>query len=259
MIIEKRKSVRRVTGKIILAILLWAVAISKIILAGRPQAKETIVSAFNQVALSEMNASIESFGYYGNVYLSIEGRKNLVRNIGYQLGLSNCEVKGRIEDGVYVTELCRDGRNAKTMIRMITKEELVTDTVVDSHQYLDIDIDLYENVESALHYKEMIGKILEDYGMNADVTVNLTGKLNGKADMALRNMVTDHFIELLHGKIVAQNRTEELYTIYAYTKDVKDSIILGGKRVNLNISSFYDEEKDKTCFYIATPIINASY
>lgn len=256
---EQKKYTRHIAGKIVLAVLLWAVAISRIIVAGKPQAKETIVSAFNQVALQDMSATVETFGYYGNVYLSMEARKNLVRNIGYQLGMSNCEITGRIEDGVYITEICRDGTNAKTTIRMITKEESVTDTVVDSHQYVDIDIDLYGNLESALHYKEVLEKVLEEYGITADVTVNLSGSLKGKVDMALRNMVADHFIELLDGKIVAQNRTEELYTIYAYTKKVQDSIILGGKRVNLNISAFYDEEQDITCFYMATPIINASY
>lgn len=256
---EQKSYKRKIIGKAVLAVLLWAVAISRLIAAGKNEAKETLVTAFNQVALQDMRGSVESFGYYGNVYLSKEARKAMVKNVGYQLGMSNCEVTQEWEGGAYITQICREGANAKTTIRLITREEAITDTVVDSHQYLDIDIDLYENVESAMHYKQIVEKIMEDYAITTDVTMNLEGSLNGRADMALKNMISDRLIELLDGQIVAENRTEELYTIYAYTKNVEDSIILGGKKINLNISSFYDEEKDQTCFYVATPLINAVY
>lgn len=256
---EQKAYKRRIAGKAVLAVLLWIMAISKLVTAGKNEAKETLVTAFNQVALQDMSASVESFGYYGNVYLSLEARKNMVRKIGYELGMSNCDIIQGHEGDAYITEICREGTNARTTIRLITREEAITDTIVDSHQYLDIDIDLYGNVESALYYKQLVENIMDDYGITTDVTMNLTGTLSGNANMALKNMVSDHLIELLDGKIMAENRTDELYTIYAYTKNVEDSIILGGKKINLNISAFYDEEKDQTCFYVATPLINGAY
>lgn len=256
---ECRAYKRRIAGKAMLAVLLWVVAISRLVSAGKNEAKETLVTAFHQVALQDMRASVESFGYYGNVYLSMDARKNMVRKIGYELGMSNCDIRQERQADAYVTEICREGANARTTIRLITREEPITDTIVDSHQYLDIDIDLYGNVESALHYKQLVEKIMEEQGITTDVTMNLTGVLDGNADLALKNMVSDRLIELLDGRIMAENRTDELYTIYAYTKNVEDSIILGGKKINLNISAFYDEEQDQTCFYVATPLINAAY
>jgi hypothetical protein len=251
---------KRIIAKVLLAVLLWIVAITRVIAAaGKGEAKETLVTAFNQVALKDMNASVESFGYFGNVYLSLEARKNMVREIGYQLGMSNCEIVQERSNDTLVTSICREGANAQTTIRLITREEQITDTVVESHQYVDIDINLQDHVESALYYKQVVADIMENYGITTDVTVNLTGYMDGHVDMAVKNMVADRLIELMDGKIIAENRTEDLYTIYAYTKNVDDSIILGGKKVNLNISSYYDEESGRTCFYVATPLINASY
>lgn len=251
---------RRIIGKGILAVLLWTVAVTQLIAAGsRGEAKETLVTAFHQVQLKDMQANVESFGYFGNVYLSLEARKQMVKDIGYQLGMSGCEVVQQREGSTVITSIYRDGVNARTLLRLITQEEKLTDTVMECHQYVDIDINLKNNVESALYYKQLVSKIMEKYEIVTDVTVNLTGYLDGKINLAIRDMVSDRMIELMEGKIVAQNRTEELYTIYVYTKNVEDSIILGGKKINMNISSYYDEEQDRTCFYVATPLINADY
>lgn len=251
---------RRIIGKIILAAVLWIFAISKIIMTAHGgEARETLVTAFNQVQLMDMNAQVESFGYFGNVYMSMEARKQMVKDIGYKLGMSNCQVDQEWDGSLLVTSIHRDGVNAETDIKLITKEEKLTDTIIDSHQYISININLRENVESALYYKQVIKEIMEKYDVVTDVTVNLTGYIDGYADIAIKDMVADRMIELMNGKVVAENRTENLYTIYAYTKNVNDSITLGGKKINLNISSYYDEADDRTYFYVATPVINADY
>ena len=46
--------------------------------------------------------------------------------------------------------------------------------------------------------------------IESDVTVNLTGELDGKADLAFRNMIADQIISQMKGRIVAENRTDSL-------------------------------------------------
>lgn len=89
-----KKNWRKTINKVILAVLLWIIAIYNIVVFGRNgNARETLVSAFNQIQLNEMNASLEGFGYYGDVYLSQSAKETFVKDIGYELGLNYCDVK----------------------------------------------------------------------------------------------------------------------------------------------------------------------
>lgn len=256
---ENKKVKTKIAVKVVIALSLWIFAAYRFISAKNSAAQETIVTAFNQVQLENMNANVEAFGYFGNVYMSQSAREQMVRNIGYSLGMSGCEVVQTIDDRVMVTEISRNGSSADTSIRLVTKEEKVTDTVVECHQYVDIDIDLKQNVTSALYYKKILEDIMAEYDIASDVTLSLSGCMEGNVNIAIRNLISDRMIELLNGRIVAENRGEDLYTIYAYSKNAGGSITLGGQKINLNISSYYDENTDMTYFYVATPIINADY
>lgn len=245
--------------KVILAVVLWVVAITRILVYGSSSAKETLVSAFNQIQLNDMSASIEGFGYYSDVYLSEKAKETFVKDIGYELGLNYCDIKTERDGELATTILTKEGKYAKTVVKLITREEKISENVLESHQYLTIEIDLGVNLDAAVDYQKVVKEIFEKMEIDGDVTVNLTGNLEGKSDMALKNMITDQLIERMDAKIVAENRTEDLFTVYAYTDKVDDFIRVSGKKINLNISAYYDEEKDKTYFYVATPIINTEY
>ncbi len=255
-----KKNWRKTINKVILAVLLWIIAIYNIVVFGRDgNARETLVSAFNQIQLNEMNASLEGFGYYGDVYLSQNAKETFVKDIGYELGLNFCDVTTEYEGKIATTTLTKDGKYADTKITLVTHEENLAENVIESHQYVMIQINLGSNVDAAMDYQSVLKALFEKMEIEGDVTVNLTGYRDGNSDLALRNMISDQFIEQLGAEIVAENRTTDLYTIYAYTNRVEDYIEVSGKKINLNISVNYDEADDRTYYYVATPIINSDY
>lgn len=255
-----KKSWRKTINKVILAVLLWIIAIYNIIAFGREgDARETLVTAFNQIQLNDMNASLEAFGYYGDVYLSESAKETFVRDIGYELGLNYCDVSTAYDGTLATTTLVKDGKYADTVIKMVTREENLSETVIESQQYIMIDINLGSNITAAMDYQSVLKELFEEMGIDGDVTVNLTGYRDGNSDLALRNMISDQLIEQMDAEIVAENRTNDLYTIYAYTNRVEDYIEVSGKKINLNISVYYEEADDRTYYYVATPIINNEY
>lgn len=255
-----KKSWKKTIRKVILAVVLWAVALIRIYAYGNNKGTtETLVNAFHQVQLNDMSASVDAFGYYADVYLSEKAKETLVRDIGYALGLNYCDITTEHDGELAVTTLTKNGKYAVTQIKMITREEKLSENVLESHQYLSINIDLGNNLSAAMEYQKVLKNLYADFDIDADVTVNLTGNLDGQADLALKNLISNQIIDQMEAKIVAENRTEDIYTIYAYTSQVDDSIKVSGKKINLNISASYDEQKNKTFFYISTPIINTDY
>lgn len=250
---------KRTLAKVVVAVLMWAIAISRIVVYEKNSAKETIVSAFDKIRLNDMTANLEGFGYYADVYLNNQAKEVFVKDIGYDLGLNYCDVTNVRNGELEVTSLVKEGKYATTKIQLITKEEKITDNALESKQYVSIEVELGENLEAALYYQEQIKEEFAKLGITGNVTVNLTGYLEGKADLAMRNIITDQVIKQLEANIIAENRTEDLYTVYAYTKRVKDAIEVSGEKINLNISTSYDENNNRTYFYVSTPIISAEY
>lgn len=249
-----------VLKKVSIVVLLWAITIAMIYFYNKQdETKETLVSALNQISLNDMKATLEGFGYYCDVYMSEEAKAEFVKNIGYELGLNYCDITSERDGEIATTILTKDGKNAKTEIKLITREQKLTENVVESHQYLLVQIDLGRNVDAAISYQSILKKLYEDIGIDADVTVNFCGNMEGKADIAIKNMIADQLLEHTHAKIVAENRGNDLYTIYAYTPKVEDYLEVGNKKINLNISAYYDELQQKTFFNVATPIISMDY
>ena len=59
--------------------------------------------------------------------------------------------------------------------------------------------------------------------------------------------------------MVVEQRGDELYTVYAYTGLINDYVKSEGNKINVNIAFNYNEKKNKTNLYVATPILNQDY
>ena len=152
-----KKSWKKTIRKVILAVVLWAVALTRIYAYGNNRGTtETLVNAFHQVQLNEMSASVDAFGYYADVYLSEKAKETLVRDIGYALGLNYCDIVTEHDGELAVTTLTKNGKYAVTQIKMITREQKLSENVLESHQYLSIHIDLGNNLNAAMEYQKIL-------------------------------------------------------------------------------------------------------
>lgn len=89
--------------------------------------------------------------------------------------------------------------------------------------------------------------------------LTLIGSVPGDMSMEEKGKRADRLFRSLDAAVVEAVRKEELYSIYGFSTEIKDSICYGEKEINLNLAFAYDELEDKTVMYLAVPFIQIDY
>lgn len=218
-----------------------------------------IVTAFNKASLMEMSASIEGFGEYGVLYLGQDAKDAILKDIATKIGINNYSIETTREDDNSTTTLSQTGQNGEVICKLVTVETVAEQNVIQAKQYVYINVLLNNSVQSAFSYEKIVKDIVKNLKIDTTVTVNLKGSVKGKLDMALKDSIADSFIKSLDVDVVAQNKTDDLYTIYGYTSNVDEYITVSSNKINVNIMMNYNEQKDETNVYISTPISSEDY
>lgn len=243
-----------------LAVILWILAAFQLINAKEKDTPVSVVGAFDQIEFKSMQTNIEAFGEYGTEYLKEEDKEKIIKDIAASLGLNNTyDFKSTREDGAAVMTIYQNGQYAKTTIKLLTAEKSIGAYEVQATQYVSINMTIYNTVEYAMTYKDLIEDIFESAGIEGQVNVNLVGGVKGALNYSERNNLADRLLDLLDADIVSENRGDDLFTIYAYTDAVDDYIVSNGDKININIAVNYDESADYTNIYLSTPLNNLDY
>jgi len=246
---------------IYIGVALWLMTLVKIIwfndTATLPV--NNIVTAFNKASLLEMSASIEAFGEYGVLYLSQDAKDTILKDIAAKVGINNYSIETTREDDNSTTTLSQTGQNGEVICKLVTVETVVEQNVIQAKQYIYIDVILNNSVESAFSYEKIVKDIVKNLKIDTTVTVNLKGSVKGRLDISLKDSIANSFINLMNINVVAENKTDDLYTIYGYTSDIDEYINVSSNKINVNIMMNYDETKDETNVYVATPISSEDY
>lgn len=120
-------------------------------------------------------------------------------------------------------------------------------------------MDLKQNTECLYDYKELVRNIFAAEGIKGNVSVYLEGRIRGALNYEERSYLADRMIKKLDGKIVTESRDNDIFTIYAYTSNIEEYIKSVGRKINVNVTSSYDEAANETVIYLATPINNLDY
>jgi len=246
---------------IYIGVALWLMTLVKIIwfndTATLPV--NNIVTAFNKASLLEMSASIEAFGEYGVLYLSQDAKDTILKDIAAKVGINNYSIETTREDDNSTTTLSQTGQNGEVICKLVTVETVVEQNVIQAKQYVYIDVILNNSVESAFSYEKIVKDIVKNLKIDTTVTVNLKGAVKGRLDISLKDSIANSFINSMNVNVVAENKTDDLYTIYGYTSDIDEYINVSSNKINVNIMMNYDETKDETNVYVATPISSEDY
>ena len=262
-----RKNKYRVRGylykriAIYIGVALWIATLLKIIWFDNTSTVpvNNIVTAFNNASLMEMSASIETFGEYGVLYLSQDAKNTILKDIATKIGINKYSIETTREDDNSTTTLSQTGQNGEVICKLVTVETVVEQNVIQAKQYIYINVILNNSIQSAFSYEKIVKDIVENLKIDATVTVNLKGAVKGKLDIALKNSIASNFIDSMDVNVVAENKTDDLYTIYGYTSDIDEYITVSSNKINVNIMMNYDEQKDETNVYVATPISSEDY
>ena len=237
-------------------IVLWAV-LTAVYMTNMGRAdKVSISTAFTDSVdgeeWCELDTYIEGYGKFGVCYLTQEEKERLVENIASALGITSSYGLATVyEEEVNTTVLSNESVNGSVTIKAITQEPQA--------QYVYVNITVYNNIDCAVSYRELMEGMFDAMGIQGNVNMNLVGSLEGALNSTEKNELADGLLDRLDAKVVAENRDSDIFTIYAYSKGAGSYITIGGSKINMNIAIGYDEEQNRTKVYLASPVNSLDY
>ena len=130
---------------------------------------------------------------------------------------------------------------------------------VEYEQYLYIGVTLKNTVDASFTYEKLIRQIMEEMQIDTEVNVNLKGQIHGALTDTQKEQFAQDMLDMMNAKLSVGRHMEDVYTVYAYNKGIKNYIMIGKDKVNVNICIGYDEEKNETTVYLATPMNMQDY
>lgn len=234
---------------IILATILWVGTAVKYI-TGSFLKDADVLSAFQTLDYSSINAKVVAYGTCDGIF-DQELKEAYLKNILSELGIM----------APYEIEIANDSEMSsvfcvKNSDNGSVKVEFVT---ADNTNHLGISLDLKNNMDYVYDYEGLIKDIFSAEGIKGKVNVYLEGRLQGALNYEERNLATNTLLESLGANVVSENKDSDNYTIYAYSNRIEEYVKSIGRKININISASYDETKNETVIYLATPMNNLDY
>lgn len=246
-------------------ILLWIILIAKSLTQNNYTKSVALCVAFEQSAYKDkwenLNTCVEGYGKFGVCYLTIEEKEKIVKNLAMALGIvAPYSLSSETEEkDIYETTLVKDGVNGRVEIKAITDKKVKDVNSYVATQYVYANINIYNNIECANEYRDLLNGAFDSMGIEGNVNVNLTGSIEGALNLEEKNMLADELLDKLKASVIIENRGNDMFTVYAYSKKVGDFIEMAKSRVNVNICIDYDENKDRTNVYLASPFNSLDY
>ena len=200
-----------------------------------------------------------AFGELGVTYLTDEEKENLVIGIAKGLGIEpDYELNDAATEKTSEKILMKNAESADTLIKLISVSE-DKGLYIETTHYVEVRLDLHENIQCASSYRDLLESIFEVEEIDGTVSINLKGTIKGSLNYNRKNEIANALLEKFDATIVSENRGSDIFTIYAYSDLIEDSVISAGKKININISEEYDEVSNVTVIYYSTPLNNLDY
>lgn len=187
-------------------------------------------------------------------FLTEADQKKLLRFAADEIGLtvtSDPEVFVENDRTGFVYR--KKAKNADTCIKIIA----VPEKEEKAAYYLIVTLHLFQDDgDGAMYYRSLIDGMARELGVSQEqVSVQICGRFPHGMTTDARNRLTDRVLDKLGCEIVCENRDESLYTVYGYTKGMKEYVCSGKDRINVQLAIYYDEVKDETVLCVASPVI----
>lgn len=243
---------------IVTALIIWLLLAGKLI-SNEVSENTNVAEVFNSFDFEEINAEITAFGEYGITHLTEEEKENILRELAAGIGIEEpyyFEHKENSENSEKI--LMKKSKNADTTIKVVT-QTVDYGTYYETTQYIEVDLDLKGNYSCATSYKQLIADIFKAQEIDGRVMINLRGSVEGALNFNEKNNLADAMLKALDANIKTENRESDLFTIYAYSDLVDESVVCAGQKININIAEEYDESTNRTIIYLSTPFNNLDY
>ncbi len=240
---------------------LWAAAGAQWIAGKFLFSPKEMTEVFAETNSKLSESTLEIIADYGEEFLTIEDQKELIRYLAAGIGLNIEEDISVIEEeNRQVIFYEKQANQAQTTLKCVTLGQNDTNKTARTH-YLLVRICIYKDTGLYLSsYQQKVRKLLDNLGAKErNCTVQFAGNFAGKLTVSQLNEIADRLLAGLDAKVICENRTEELYTVYGYARGQQQSITVDGKKINIQIAAAYEENEDRTKIYLATPMISGDW
>lgn len=245
---------------IYISIIVLVVVISQLTVNNLFKDEHKMLEAFSGTNSNMERSQLTVVANYGLRFLTDEDKRSLIQYVAKQIGISD-ELEVDVQKGkntvTYSGE--RKAQEALTQIQLISIVD-EKDPTAKTEQYIYVNLNIYDNMDCILDYKSLVESSLNELDLvSINSSIKIEGTYDGKLSLKERNEIVDKLLADMQGQIVNQNRSETIYTVYAYTSLIGEYMTVEGDRVNMNLVFTYDEQNDKTILYLATPILNEDF
>lgn len=189
-----------------------------------------------------------------DAYLTEADQKQLIRFVADRIGLTVDTEPKPLTEGTQ-SGFCyqKKAKYADTSIKLLR----VGDVQSDNKYYLLVRLSLAEDKgDGVAYFRRCIGELATELELSeVQSSVQLSGSFPQDMTLAARNHLTDRILKKLGCEVVCENREEDLYTVYAYTKGLDEYIVSGNDRINVQLAMYYDEINEETVLCVASPVI----
>lgn len=239
---------------------LWMAAGFQLIEKLNQEDEVQIVQAFNKTNCMNAMSKIEVSGSFNMEYKTISEQQDILVEIAEELGITgDYQITDKKDGARTIVELEKKAERAETMMKIVSVESEVSDNVVETIQYLVVKIQLYDNLECAVAYKENLQKTANKYGITSEVCLQFSGELPGQTDDREKKAIAEQLLESISASVVTEQKEGELYTVYAHSDVIGEAYKIKGEAVNVTVAINYNEETNQTGLYLATPFLNEDY
>lgn len=106
---------------------------------------------------------------------------------------------------------------------------------------------------------ESIAKIFKSYDNPVEVSTNLVGEIQGDYSYNIMKNKLNKTLKKYRGNVIEEYTDESLLSLTAYTPLIEEYLLVGEKKINLNLAIRYNKYEDKMYIFIGTPIITNGY
>lgn len=97
------------------------------------------------------------------------------------------------------------------------------------------------------------------FGGSPQVLTNIVAVKTGMMSLEEQETMFTALLSAAEAKKIDGMNSEQLVSVTGFTSEIKDSLEIGAKEVNLNIAMRYHNEDDRTYIYIGSPLLAGEY
>ncbi len=218
--------------------------------------EELIIESFK-----ETNSKLKSFNisYSGVVNDKFMGKSELEK--------ISRDILEPIEFKEDYREVIEESKMTKISIYGQVKDNQFITLVAYSYKDLNnkcktsIYIDINENndYKRTVEITSKLSQILGKQNIKPKITTCIVGSYDGQLEDKYKKQILKKITSLTQSREVESLVNDDITSYSLYSKNIDNYIYSGRKKINLNIALRYDEYRDQTYIFIASPIITVGY